>query len=428
MRVLRLSLILLALVPGATADSGYHDPEFSRFPFANWLTAPNKQQIHWSVFISPAELSAHQRMILRVTARVDGRELEKRRSAGQFEALIEYADSTGHVWQNHTTIDPKRMHAAMQSSYLDIHFYAFVLPGDYTVSLGVCDPQTFEHSVAIRKVRVNPLKDDPMPNLWAGLPAVDLVPSNSEPPDIWYLPELETRLHLPVETKRPLHVQLLLNTTPSQKAAGSVAAVRDNMSVLIPAMKILSQMQLTNGTIDAAVLDLTHRKVAFDQSNAPVLDWAGIRRFFLDAHPGIVDVHTLEGQRRMLPYFSEEVRKRLAPDTVVIVLSGPAFYEDQEAVDGAQRPVSRDRQLFYVRYRTVSIPRRYPPAFQGPARSGRLPARAMAFPVPDSMIPPMKEDDLEKIAESMNARVFDAASALQFRRILAAMLEQISRM
>ena len=40
----------------------------------------------------------------------------------------------------------------------------------------------------------------------------------------------------------------------------------------------------------------------------------------------------------------------------------------------------------------------------------------------------MKEDDLQKTAEQLNARLFDAASALQFRRVLAAVIEQISRM
>jgi hypothetical protein len=239
---------------------------------------------------------------------------------------------------------------------------------------------------------------------------------------------LPTRLNLRVETKRPLHLQLVLNATPSEKAAGSLSAMRGNMSLLVPVLKLLSQLQLANGSIDAEMLDLTHRKVAFEQKGISSIDWDTMRHFFLDLHPGIVDIRTLEGQRHMLPFFREELEHRLEPGTVVIVLSGPAFYEDQDDVKPALEPANRDRQLFYVRYRTVSIPRRYPPAFQGPARSGRLPARAMTMPVTDAMIPPMREDDLEKAAEPLNARIFDAASPMQFRRILAAIVDQISRM
>ena len=310
----------------------------------------------------PAELSTHQRMILRVIERVDGRELEKRRSAGEFLGLIEYADSAGHVWQNHLSIDPAKLQAAMQRQYLDIHFYAFVLPGDYTVSLGVCDPKTFEHSVAVRKVHVTGLKTDPLPDAWTGLPPVDIVPGTKETPDVWFLPDVSTHLNLPVVTKRPVHIQLLVNTTPTERSAGSMVAMRENMSVLIPAMKILSQMRLKNGTIDAEMLDLTHRKVPFAQSEVRTLDWDLLRKYFLDTKPGIIDVHTLEAQSKMLGFFQDEVIQRMAPRKdgavqVVIVLSGPAFFENQEAPPPVVEAADACR-LFYIRYRTIAVPRK----------------------------------------------------------------------
>jgi hypothetical protein len=52
----------------------------------------------------------------------------------------------------------------------------------------------------------------------------------------------------------------------------------------------------------------------------------------------------------------------------------------------------------------------------------------MTPPVDPDYIPPMPVDDLEHTVEPLNARLFDAASTQQFRRVLAAILEQISRM
>lgn len=425
------NLVLLAAclaLPAGAAEPGYRDPEFSRFPFAAWIAQPRTQQIRWSVSVSPADLSTHQRLIFRVTATVDGRELEIRRNSGAFEALIEYTDSAGHVWQNHTAVDPARLRG-MTSQYLELKFYAFVLPGDYTVNPAVCDPKTLEHSAATRKIHVGPLKSDPLPDAWKTLPPIELVPAHADPPDIWFLPETQTSLNLSVANQRPVHVQLLLNATPSQRISGSASALRDNMSVLIPALKILSRMKLLGGgTIDAALLDLTHRQIAFQQPSAELLDWASLRKFFLGATPGIVDVRTLEGQRRMLPFFTGEIVKRLQPETVVIVLSGPAFYEDQEPVETSPLPLDPRRQLIYIRFRTGYNTRRLPPALQNAARGGRFGRGISQLPPNDALIPPMREDDLQKAVEPFNARIFDAASNTRFRRILAAVVEQISRM
>jgi len=40
---------------------------------------------------------------------------------------------------------------------------------------------------------------------------------------------------------------------------------------------------------------------------------------------------------------------------------------------------------------------------------------------------PMLNDDLEKVALALNGKVFDATSSQQFRRILATIMEQVSR-
>jgi hypothetical protein len=425
--------VLLAASASQAAVTGLRDPEFARFPLDRWLTEGRQTQIHWSVIIPPADLSTHQRMILRVTARVDGRELAKRRNAGEIVGLIEYSDGDGHAWQNHIAIDPAKLRAALQREYLDITFYAFVLPGDYTISLAVCDPKTMEHSVASRKAHVAAPKNDPLPDAWAGLPAVELITGGLDPPDVWYLENVTSRLNLPLETKRPLHVQLLLNTTPSGRTEGSASAMRDNMSVLVPALKILSQMQLRNGATDVAMIDLTHRREVFEQKNVAELNWDSMRKFFADAKPGIVDIHTLADRRKTLAFFAGEIDRRLAPGKdgaaqVVIVLSGPAFFEDQEAAATPKEPLDPNSQLIYIRYRTALPQRRPLPGGRRPTAYSRFPVAPPGQPGQEILIPPMPEDDLEKTAEPLNARLFDAASATQFRRILAAVREQLSRM
>jgi len=429
--------LLLVSVAAQAESTGYRDPEFGRIPFEKWL-AEGKSQIHWNVSIRPPELSTHQRLILRVAIGMDGKELEKRRGAGEFLEMIQYRDAAGHVWQSHASIDLKNMKPGMQRQNVDATFYAFILPGDYTVSAAICDSNTLEHSVTVRRLHVDAPKTDPLSGAWAGLPAVEVISSLTEPPDVWFLPEITTGLNLHVATQKPVHIRVLLNTTPSQRVSGSVAAMRANMSLLIPALKILSRLDLPNGTVDAELLDLTHRRVIFEQKNIHELNWPDIRRYFIETRPGIIDAASLQGQWKMRKFFWDEVRRRLEPGRdgavpVVIVLSGPAFLEDQEPVEPAIRGGETDRRLFYIRYRP-------PAAARSIGRStllrdtmmgrtggrGRIPP--MNQPEDDSLIPPMPVDDLEHTVEPLNARLFDAASARQFRRILAAVLEQISGM
>ncbi|MDE3197324.1 MAG: hypothetical protein KGN84_13320 [Acidobacteriota bacterium] len=427
------ALLLLCATSLLHAAGGSPDQVFGRLPFAKWKTEGKQSQIRWTLFNPEPTLSAHQRLLLRTVVRIDGRELEKRRADTSFLALIEYRDAAGDVWQNHEDIDPSKLADGIVRQYLDVSFYAFLLPGQYTVSTAICDPETLQHSVSVRRVRAEPLRSDPLPALWKNMPPVEIIPPVAEPPDVWYLPDMVTRPTLKVATSHPVRLHILLNTTPSQRSSGSLTALRANMSLLIPALKVLSGIEFPNGSIDAEMLDLTHRKVVFDQKTVHALTWPAMRKFFVDMRPGVIDAATLQGEWKMRRFFWDEVTRNLGPERdgatpVVLVLSGPAFLEDQEPAESA--PVEQGKgRIFYIRYRAQTLPSR---AFRSSplrdtmvGRSGR--GRMMAPPISPDYLPPMPLDDLERTLQPLNARLFDAASAQQFRRVLAAVLEQISR-
>ncbi len=137
----------------------------------------------------------------------------------------------------------------------------FVLPGDYVLSVAICDSAGLQHSLAMKRLQVPALKSDALPGMWDGLPRVEFFRSGGDSPDGWFLPEIDSRLHLPLQTRHPVHIDLLLNTTPGeQRAFDPAAGLRRNMSFLIPALKVLSQMELRTGSMDVAFLDLTRRQ------------------------------------------------------------------------------------------------------------------------------------------------------------------------
>lgn len=418
------SFVLPLLLAGSAwaSGGGLRDPEFARVPFEQWMGAGKQSHLRWSADVGAPELSTHQRILVRIAVRVDGRELQKRQGQGEFVAFFEYQDATGKVWQEHASLDLRHPQPGLENGDLAIWHYAFLLPGDFALRIAVWHSATGDYGVLKRTVHVKPLANDLLPSAWDGLPAVEFLSPSRETPDVWYLPGVEHPLHLPVDTRKPVHVELVLNATPSEKSAGSVGALRRNMAVLIPALKSLTEMQLGAGSIDVTLLDLIHRKVAFEQRGVKELDWNGMRRYFLDANPAIVDVKTLQNQWKMRRYFWDEISRRMeardGETRVVIVLSGPAFMEDQEEVETGEMALNPEHRLLYIRCRSNPARLYRQMRFRPGARPLPSPPNYFAMPV----------DDLQKTAQLLNGRLFDASTPEQFRRVLASVISEIGRM
>jgi hypothetical protein len=90
----------------------------------------------------------------------------------------------------------------------------FVLPGEYQVVLALYYSGREGHSLAVEKLHVSPLKNDPLPQSWLGLPTVEFCDAQPEGVDEYLLPGVAGRLHLPIMTRRPIQVEILENLTP----------------------------------------------------------------------------------------------------------------------------------------------------------------------------------------------------------------------
>src|SRR5262249_51201054 len=160
----------------------------------------------------------------------------------------------------------------------------FVTPGDYHALFAIADMQTGEHATQERPLHVNAPKNDPLPESWTGLPSVEFV-RDVKPPDDSLLPYLKGRLHLPVNAKRPLRVELLVNTPaaaatpvrPLGAASGTsfpsfgsrrppsrpASKIFDD---ILAAMKVMSGIEVPGGTLRLSMLDISRRKTVFEQA------------------------------------------------------------------------------------------------------------------------------------------------------------------
>jgi hypothetical protein len=386
-------------VAGPLIASGSPDPYFEKVPFEQWLAQNDQTHFHWSARISTPQLSSHQRLATRLDVEVDGGELARRRGKGEFVMFLQVNDEKDHAWQTHNSIDLEPVKKTISASNAVFSQYFFVLPGEYRLSIAVFDSATGEHSVLKRKLHVGAPRGDPLPDAWRDLPAVEFITA-SAPPDSWYQPLITGQLRLSVERKHPAHVDLIVNLTPAERFSSSTRVQNRNLGALIPAAKVISQVDWRDSTFSLALLDLSRRRVAYQQDVPGGIDWEVAKTSLGETNPGIIDVKSLENRRYSADFFVKEIGKRISgprqdahTPRAVIVLSSVVTFEPGQEMHPLEAGGTADARLFYIRYTPlppISFGRQ-----RGPDRGG-FPRGQFAYQV----------DELEPLLKPADPRLF----------------------
>jgi hypothetical protein len=448
-----LPIVLLGWAGAACAGAqGVSDPVFAAVPFNRWLADGEQTRFRWTTRVLPAELNSHQRLLARAEIQVDGSELVSRRGHGQLVMLIQFRDSAERSYQAHGIIDLQDVKDEAAKSNIVYDQEAFVLPGDYRVDMVIFDAKTGEHSAAQKTLHVNSLRNDPLPAAWKDLPAVEL-PHGMEAPDAWFRPDLAGRLQLSVNPRRPIRVEVLMNAAATgpvqvlgagqgggvgQAPGGSqglgVGTVSNRgLANVVPALKVLSHLDVKGGSLRVTLLDIPKRRVIFEQDAVSQLDWPRMREALTEADPNKIDVRSLAHREQNAQFFVEQVRQRLGaaspqapeePFRVLIVLSGPTTFNSGEDMRPIELNGKPNAKVYYVRYHL-------PPE--------RLPVPSMMDPVmsrgrrnlPGAGLPPAAAepfDSLVSLLKPLQPRVFDVYTPDQFRKALSSLLEEIARL
>jgi hypothetical protein len=425
---LLLGVVFLSCV---YADN-WHDPEFDKVPFAEWFSSGPQTQLKWSEHVLPVVLSVHQRLLARLQIQLDGAEAARRRGEGEFIFYFQLTDAKGRVYQDHTSYDLEKVEESLRAQDLICTESAFVLPGDYSVSLAIYNTATKEHSIKKDKLHVAPLKTDPLPDSWRDLPAVEFIEA-SEPPDHWFLPRERGKLHLPLVT-RPLQIEVVANLTPSEMAARAYGIQDRNLSALFPALKVISQMNAPNVSINVSLLDLARRRVAFHQENVAELDWEGMKSSFSNSTSGSIDVKSLADRQHNAAFFVTEVARKSAvqsgaPARAVIVLSGPMLFDAEQELQEINLKPSPDSRVFYIRLQPAAISRPILGSGPGSRRPrgllGGYPGRPTQ-PIETDTTGGQHLDQLEPMLKPLDPRLFDVITAEQFRKALSTIISEIA--
>jgi len=382
---------------------------FSDAGFDRWAPQGPRQQVPWKIRLLPARLSLHQRMEAGIEVRVPGQEMFKRRHDGRIVLLAQITDQAGHRYRNGGLLDLDA--AGTKTSMKDglLSWAAFVLPGEYEITVALHDQASGEHNLYRDSLRVDPLPDDPLPNAWRLLPSVEFYAPITGL-DSFYRADMEGRLNLPLRTSRPLHLEVLADLTPSDAFLGSTMNYERYLSGVLPILKTFSQISATRGSLTVAALNLDQRQVTVEQQNLNTLNWEPLKASLAPVHgPGVVAVRSLERNHSPL-FLRDELVRRLeaAPDApgpagdplvVFVVIGGPldsSSVRDLPAVTLARQPAY---VIFYLQY----------------VHLGQNEGRRSV-------------NNVEKMLKPLCVQTFTVHSAESMRQALARIMEHVSKM
>jgi hypothetical protein len=432
---IKLALLLglyLALAASSHAQREL-DPIFSTVPFQQWLAAPDQTQIPFKGDASLPILGDQQRLRVTMSITIDGREIAKRPAAGRLLFFLQFTDTSRHIYQGHGEVQLKEMTTTIKKSDVIYSHSVLVMPGDYQVAMAILDTETGEHGLLRKTMHVAPLKDDPLPGSWQGIPPVEFLES-TDPPDMWFQPMLRGRLHLPLQTRTPARIELLM-ILPSERGTGEYH--NRIMGKLVSSLKTLSEMDVRNGSLSTAVLDLTRRRVSYEQNlkAAGVLDWSRLSAAFGEANPGVIDVGSLENRGKSVDFFLKEMGRRIQsadsktpPRHILVILSAPMGFSSDTEIHAIELDENPGVELYYLRFHVA--PDRRPEVVMPPSRNGGRRGPGGRFPPGDNPRTDRNsreaDDSLEGTLKPLAPRLFDIRSPDDFRKALAAMLAEIS--
>ena len=424
MSVFLLAAAFFAAAPLCAQDISTREapPEI---PFHEWIAETKHVELPWSITIAPARLSILQRLVVEFRVKVPSKALDL--LGPTFQLFLDVRlKPAGGTWLTTHDISGTRLHERMpKENYLVFTLQALIQPGEYTVGFILFDRVSGLRSVGLRKLTVRPVSGDPLPEISRDLPVVEFFQRGVDD-DREALPELHSRLWIPLSTRRPVHIELLVNFAPPEPGPpmpGSPARYDRNLRTLhqrnlarmLGIIKVLSQMDLANGSLHITAFDLHRRNVLFEQETRGELDWPRLRNALAKVNPLSIPVKALEGRKQNAAFLRELLQHRLPPPDaapahagngsnggsdghapaaeplrVFILVSSPVIFERGADLSPVLPPRGADFRVYHLQYQVSAAnlwddiprvlrelaPRRF--ALQNPDEFRRAIARILA--------------------------------------------------
>jgi hypothetical protein len=442
-------LVLLAIESGWSVATPLQTEEptidsvFADAPFDKWAAQGTREEVPWKVHMSADRLSFHQRLIATVQVEVPGPELLKRIHDENLLLLIQVRNGQGVSSRNFGVLELDNLKPEMKRSDVEFSWQAFAVPGQYEVSVALWDKKSGEYNFVRRLFHVDAYKDDPLPEMWRGLDAFEFWSTKRDGPEYMFHSDVEGRPNLPLSTRRPIQMDVLMDLTPSAETfRGNYGYYNHYLGAALPLFKLFNQIEIRNGSRNAAALDLVQRHLVFAQNDSKDLDWAILRKALSpDNGPGMVSVKDLQNRKQSPVYLREEVERRLKsaldqpasqgekPLHVFVVIGSPMDFYVFPTLPAIETGNEEDCVIYYIQFdifeheqSSTLDPMRY--SNRGFSRGRNSHRDADNF---ERGRFNGNTRNVEKMLKPLKVHAFEVRSPDEVRRALAKILEEVGK-
>jgi hypothetical protein len=399
---------------------------FAGAPFEKWQVDGPHQDLPWKVKMSADKLSFHQRLIALIQIDVPVSELLKRLHDEQITFLVAVRNGQGISARNYGLLDMANFKQEMKGSDVEFSWVAFAAPGQYEVSVAMWDKKSGEHNFMTHLFHVDAYKNDPLPEMWRGLDAFEFWSDSRDPVEYLFHPDIEGKLYLPLKTKRPIDLELLLDMTPSAEIyRGNVDYYNRYLLAAVPMFRTFSQIDVLNGSRRAAALDFVHKKIPFEQTGGNDLDWMKFSKILVPENsPGTVSVKELQDRKQSPVFLREEIVRRLndpasqgrqrgeKPLHVFVLIGSPMDRYSFPQLPAIETGNEEDCLIYYLQFNF----------FERPVSAGGRRHRIYRFEGDDIT---GAVGNVEKMLKPLKVRTFQVHSADEVRHALAKVMEEV---
>jgi hypothetical protein len=389
--------VWFSAVPGRAAEG---ELDLRSIPIAQWLSRSDIAEIPWNVQIGAPDLRMDQRIEVPYEVKIGAKQLNRFGNSHDL-FLVTRMSSLDGEWLNEPSVMRQEIEEKLPSN-VSIQFVtrAFVQPGEYLLWMVLYDRASGKHNVARRKVRVPEIDKDPLPYLFKGTPLAEF-PRTRESSDGTVLMS-SSRLSMPVTLKKPVHVQLISTLNAPEQWVRRFRMVRNHNSITIGALAALSQMELDQGSISIAGLDLVRHEVLFEQNDFDSIEWPALMDAIDKAQAPEISAAALEARKSNGAYFRQFLSDRIEsgdsnekPLRVFIVVTSSLLFESGSDLKPIVVEGDCNCRVYHLRFR---------------------------LNVNDVF------DELEKFMKPLRPRTFNLMTARDLRRAIASIIADLENL